>query len=379
MDSACQTLRPLEVTRAVQEYYLKYNACGERVKYPWGERVDNEVESTRKKVLHHIGKSSKDYIVCFTHNTTVGINLVLSQLDAKKYSSITTSDIEHNSVFLPSITYAKKHGCPRYVLERNADGSLPSDTKALQNTILLVNTCSNIDGRRLSNGKEIANIVHESDGLVLIDAAQSFGHHPADLKEIDFDACFTSSHKSYGPSMGVIAIKKSLLEILDISIIGGGMVSDVTEHDFELLEGQGHEHARLEMGLQSWEGIIGLGAALSWIRDYKVDGKDIYTHCAMLEQQLYEGLKKIPKLHLTSDQAGSSISFYHEEIDSHQLALLLAQGGAYARSGYFCCHYYLKNKLELPPLLRLSIGAHLSHDDIQVVLQKLSHIFSTLT
>ena len=26
------------------------------------------------------------------------------------------------------------------------------------------------------------------------------------------------------------------------------------------------------------------------------------------------------------------------------------------RSGYFCCHYYLKNLLKLPPLLRISIG-----------------------
>ena len=26
------------------------------------------------------------------------------------------------------------------------------------------------------------------------------------------------------------------------------------------------------------------------------------------------------------------------------------------RSGYFCCHYYLKSVARLPPLLRISIG-----------------------
>ena len=45
-DSACQTLRPQPVIAAVTEYYRQYNACGGRVKYAWGEKVDGIVADT---------------------------------------------------------------------------------------------------------------------------------------------------------------------------------------------------------------------------------------------------------------------------------------------------------------------------------------------
>ena len=42
-DSACQSLRPQPVIDALNEYYMEYNSCGERVKYEWGRKVDDKV------------------------------------------------------------------------------------------------------------------------------------------------------------------------------------------------------------------------------------------------------------------------------------------------------------------------------------------------
>ena len=50
-DSACQTLRPKPVINALNDYYLNYNSCGERVKYAWGKKVDEKVEETRESIL----------------------------------------------------------------------------------------------------------------------------------------------------------------------------------------------------------------------------------------------------------------------------------------------------------------------------------------
>lgn len=378
LDSACQTPRPRAVIAAVNSYYMTYNACGERVKYPWGEKVDHGVEDTRRAVLKHLGKSHKEYVVCFTHNTTTGINLVLAQLSKEKYKHIVTSDIEHNSVFLPTITIAKSNGWKRHVLSRTEDGSLPLGNLPKEPAVCIVNNSSNIDGRLLPNAGDIAKTIHKNNGLLLIDAAQSFGHHPHSLRDLDFDVCFASSHKSYGPSMGIIVIKKELLEQLEISTIGGGMVGEVKEQGFTLLAGD-HLHSRLEMGLQSWEGIIGLGAALEWMKEFTINGASIHTHEEALSTLLHSNLSKIPKLHLVGTTPGSSISFYHEDIDSHQLALMLAEGGVYARSGYFCCHYYLKEKRKLPPLVRFAVGAHLTSEDIAMAEQRLNHIITALT
>ncbi len=377
-DSACQTLRPMEVIQAVEGYYKTYNACGERVKYPWGERVDKEVEETREAMLRYVGKKAEDYVVCFTHNTTYGINLVLSQLAGDKFDTVVTSDIEHNSAYLPTMSFAERTGVKRVVLEREEDGSIMPNWKELGRSIWLVNGASNINGVRLANREELAEGIHEQGGLLLVDAAQVLGHHPEDLRDLDFDACFGSVHKMYGPSMGVIVIRKTLLKQLRIGILGGGMVGDVYKDTYSLLEGDEHLHSRLEMGLQSWEGIIGLRAALKWQDSYKIQGKPYKEYTQELEEYTFNELKAMQGVHLVGEAPGSSIAFYHEGIDSHSLGLMLAKAGVYARSGYFCCHYYLKNKKELPPLLRLSFGAHLRQKDVDHALDSIAHIFSTL-
>ncbi|MDD4308364.1 MAG: aminotransferase class V-fold PLP-dependent enzyme, partial [Thermoplasmata archaeon] len=98
-DSACQTLRPKPVIDAMTDYFYRYNACGGRVKYDWGKKVDQKILDTRNQVLSLLGKSSSEYVVAFTLNTTYGINLVLEQLPPK-FTKVVTSEIEHNSVFL---------------------------------------------------------------------------------------------------------------------------------------------------------------------------------------------------------------------------------------------------------------------------------------
>src|SRR5579871_3897089 len=149
-DSACQTLRPQPVIDAVTEYYREYNACGGRVKYAWGEKVDGIVSATRKKLLKLLDKSAKEYSVAFCLNTTAGINLVLHQLPEGRYQRIVTSEIEHNSVFLPTQTCAKRFHLERIVLPRRPDGSLDFQPDQLEKAVIVVNTASNIDGRILS-------------------------------------------------------------------------------------------------------------------------------------------------------------------------------------------------------------------------------------
>ncbi|WP_454137377.1 aminotransferase class V-fold PLP-dependent enzyme [Microbacterium paulum] len=55
LDSACQTLRPQPVIDAVQDYYLHTGACGGRVKYDAGRRVDAQVQVTRERALAAFG------------------------------------------------------------------------------------------------------------------------------------------------------------------------------------------------------------------------------------------------------------------------------------------------------------------------------------
>ena len=88
LDGACQSLRPRPVIDAINQYYTEHNSCGERVKYKWGRVTDEKVEATREKVLKYLKLKPKKYTVSFTLNTTYGINLILNQLDTKKFDYI---------------------------------------------------------------------------------------------------------------------------------------------------------------------------------------------------------------------------------------------------------------------------------------------------
>ena len=373
-DAACQTLRPQSVIDAEVAYYKEYNACGGRVKYSWGEQVDEKVAKTRDNLLDFVGASSKHYAVAFTLNATLGINLVLQQLPVGKYQTIITSDIEHNSVFLPTITYAQQHQLRRLVLARDKEGNLLYTKDQLAKAIVVVNVTSNIDGRSLLNLKQLANDIHEQDGVLLLDGCQTLAHHRTLLHDVPFDALIGSGHKVYAPSCGFIVIKKTLLLELEPHFLGGGTVGDVLENSYQLLQAPDELYSRLELGLQDYAAIIGLGVALDWYKQFHHKGVDAAHYEEQLSNQLYTGVKSLPYVQIINSQSSPVVAFYPERVDSHMLAMYLGKQNIMCRSGYFCCHYYLKNKMKLPPLLRISLGLHNTPEQVDFLLEKLKYL-----
>lgn len=375
-DSACQTLRPQGVIQSEQDYYQKYNACGHRVKYEWGKTVDRLIEETRDLLLKAVNKTSKEYTVAFCLNTTHGINTVLHQLNPDLFDKIVTSDIEHNSVFLNALTWSKKHNKKRIVCSRNEDGGLEYKKEDLYKAVVLVNETSNIDGKRLTNIKELAKDVHHAGGIILLDGAQTFGHTDKPFEDVDFDAVFGSGHKMYGSSIGFIIIKKALLKSLDNFLIGGGTVENVRYDDFDLVSNDDELYARIEAGLQNFAGIIGLGSAIKWKNDFRYESLNATAYEQELKTYLQQELLKIKSINLLSQNPSSVVSLYSNKIDAHKLGALLSTKQIMCRTGYFCCHYYLKELKQLPPLLRISLGLNNTKEQIDFLVENLDFIVS---
>lgn len=370
LDSACQSLRPRLVIDAVNQYYQEYNSCGERVRYDWGLKVDAAVNDVRAAILKRLKLSSRDYFVSFTLNTTYGLNLLESQLDTSHFRQIITSDIEHNSVFLSTMSLAHRSGLPRIVVSRNADGSVDLDKVDFDRAIVIMNAVSNIDCRTLSNVKELVKRVHASGGIVIIDAAQVMAHYCKLLQAVPADAICFSAHKMYGPSLGVLVVRRSLLDQMQISFVGGGMVDDVLQDSCQLsAKNKSHAHTAFEPGLQLYAEIIGLGAALKWMEQSESQAKTM-----QYATKVFDALKAAPNITLINQQPTPTLSFYHNNFDSHFIAKALSQHGIMARSGYFCVHYYLKHVKKYPPLVRLSFGMHNRASDVDRLLSTMREL-----
>ena len=345
------------------EYYQKHNSCGERVKYQWGKITDQKVEQTRDQVLKLLKLKKRDYFVSFTLNTTYGINLLLSQFDFKAagIKTVVTSDIEHNSVFLATQSAATRAKLERLVLSREADGSLPI-SEIPDNSLVVINVMSNIDGRTLKNLKDIIIYVHQKQGIIILDAAQAMAHNYQLLQETEADAICFSAHKMYGASLGVMVVRKTLLENLNFTFLGGGMVDDVEKNSYLLsAEHDDKIHTAFEAGLQAWGEIIALGAAISWLEKLPDSAKERLEFC---ETKLFDFLKSQPKIHCLNQEKSTTFSFYVEGINSHLLAEALSDQNIMVRSGYFCVHYYLDHKMHFPPLVRVSLGYQTTESDI---------------
>lgn len=377
LDSACQSLRPRPVIKALNEYYEKHNSCGERVKYEWGEITDKKVGETRKKVLKYLKLKDREYIVSFTLNTTYGLNLVLSQLDVKKLGikKVVTSEIEHNSPFLSTMTFAKTHKLKREVVPRALSGEMPEDYN-YKNAVVVVNSVCNFDGRRLENIKALTKIVHKQKGILIIDAAQGLAHDKDLLEKTDADVICFSAHKMYAASLGGIIIKRKLLPFIQTTFIGGGMVDDVEEDKYYLsAESKEHAYTKFEAGLQAWGEIIALGSAIDWLeKRTKAD----HERLEKLSQKLFDALKSHEKIHVINEVARPTISCYVDKkeigFDSHTLGAALADQGIMARTGYFCVHYYLDHVKHYPPLIRFSLGYHTRESDIDQVIKAIEKL-----
>ena len=365
LDSACQSLRPRPVIDAINNYYIKHNSCGERVKYKWGIETDEKVEATREKVLKFLKLSGRKYTVSFTLNTTYGINLILSQLIPSGFSKIITSEIEHNSPFLSTIAFSKRTGLPREVIKRNGDGSIDVSAYDFSDAVVVINCASNFDGRKLANIKDVIKAVHKAGGIIIIDAAQAMAHSSEILRGVEADAICFSAHKLYAPSLGVIVWRDDLAKKMDVGFIGGGMVDDVNKDTYLLsAEGKEHRYTRFEAGLQAWGEIVGLGAALDWLEKLP---KSAWKNLESNTQELFNYLSSSDKVHLVNSIANPTMSFYVEGLDSHLLGSALSRENIMARTGYFCAHYYLDHVCKYPPLIRFSLGLHNKPEDIEKV------------
>ncbi len=366
VDTACQSLRPRPVIEALNEYYTNFNSCGERVKYPWGEKTEQKVEETRKKVLKFLKLKSKDYVVSFTLNTTYGINLILNQIKTEGFKKVITSDIEHNSPFLSTLAFSKKNKIPREVVERNEGGTFSLDVD-FKDAIVVLNCVSNIDGRRLENLEDVVRKVHKDGGVIIVDGAQAMAHNSDLLRKTQADAICFSAHKMYAPSLGVMVVKKDFLERLDTTFIGGGMVDDVFRDEFKpSYDNPDKFYTKFESGLQAFGEIIAFGKAIDWLENVP---KKAHVEFENLSKELFEFLNDQPRIHLLNQKPSSVFSFYIDGIDSHLFGAALADEGIMVRTGYFCVHYYLSHEKNYPPLIRISLGLHNNQNDIDKIIK----------
>jgi len=164
--------------------------------------------------------------IALVENTSVGLNIAANGLHYKKGSKIVTTDLEYPSVVYP---WLRKSLGVKVHYVKNVDGkiSLEDIEKAVDNktVALAVSHVEYVNGFR-HDLRALSEIAHKHGACLIVDAIQSAGTMPIDVKRDDVDFLATACYKWLlsPPGAGYLYVKKELIEKVEPSFVGWASV-----------------------------------------------------------------------------------------------------------------------------------------------------------
>ncbi|MEA4900424.1 cysteine desulfurase NifS [Desulfitobacterium sp.] len=373
LDHSATTPVDPEVAKLMMTYYTEKYGNPSSV-HSFGQEAKEGLEIAREQVAALIGAQANE--ITFTSGGTEADNLaVLGTADAlrKKGKHIITSAVEHHAV-LETCEYLAKNGFDLTVIPVDEEGFVDPQAVAQAirpDTILISIMHANNEVGTIQPIAEIGKIAKEKGVTFHVDAVQSFGKVPIDVKAMNIDLLTMSSHKIYGPKgVGALYSRKGIK--LVPRVYGGG------------------QEKKRRSGTENLPGIVGFGKAcelagkrmeeeekrLKVLRDKLMDG--ILERIDYVKVNGPRGDKRLP----------NNVNVSIQYVEGESLLLSLDMMGIAASSGSACTSGSLDPSHVLLAMglpheiahgsLRFSLGRQNTEEDIDYVLEQLPKIVERL-
>ncbi|WP_292373860.1 cysteine desulfurase [Methanosarcina sp. UBA411] len=362
LDSTATTQTPIPAVEAMVEYFYRYAGNHGRGAHRLAREATNRYEDARETVARFLNAEPSKTV--FTKNTTEGINLIANSYPWEAGDHIVTTVLEHHSNLLPWLRLQKK-GVQVTVLSPNSEGKIDisSVEKAFteKTRLVAINQVSNVFGS-VQDVKSITKLAHRYGIKVLIDGAQSAGHMPVSLKDLNCDFFATAGHKGLlGPQgTGVLYIKEP--DVLDSASVGGGTVSDVEGYTYVLEPSP----ACFEAGTPNIPGVIGLGRAVEYVEKIRIP--EIEAHELKLSREAAKRLSELEHVEVygPEDRAGI-VPFNVKGLHAHDVALILDQTRKICvRSGHHCAIPTIRF-LNVDSTVRASFALYNTEEEVDIL------------
>ena len=378
LDSGATTQKPIQVIKAVEEFYQKYNANPHRGAYSLSVEATEQYENTRTKIAKFINAKHREEII-FSKNATESLNLIAYSYgldNLKKDDEVVISIMEHHSNLVPWQKMTKQTGSKlnyMYINENYQITDEEIERKITDKTkIVGITHVSNVLGT-INNVKKIIKYAHKKGAIVIVDASQSIPHMKIDVQDLDADFLVFSGHKMLAPlGIGVLYGKREILNKMTPFLMGGDMIEYVYEQDttFAPLPN------KFEAGTQNVEGVIGLGAAIDYIENLGYDKIQEIEHEVISYAR--QELSKLDYLTLyttpNEENHSSVISFNIKGIHPHDVASILDSEGVCVRSGNHCAQPLMRF-LGIDSTCRASFYIYNTKDDVDKLVKALDKAY----
>jgi cysteine desulfurase len=363
LDNSATTLPYEEVIEAVSNTMSKFYGNPSSA-HSLGFKAEQKLRETRLNIAKSINASCEEII--FTSGASESNNFLIKGF-AKVGSHIITTKIEHSSV-TNTFKALEDSGVNVTYIDVDENGRINTSQlidSITKDTQIVSITHVNSEVGVIQDIELIGKLIKEKSSRAKfhVDAVQSYGKLPIDVKKFNIDLLSTSAHKIHGPrGIGFAYIREGLLPI---SLINGG----------------GQER-KFRSGTENLAGIVGFGIATEIMFKNQYDN---FNRVLELKKYFIEKLSKIGDVLINSKLESYytpyilSASFIG--VKGEVLLHSLEEKGIYVSTGSACSAKSHKNSEVLKAMgrniqqqagtIRFSFCEYNNNDEIDYVIVEL--------
>ena len=328
-NAATSGKKPQTVIRAVELALKTLSANPGRSGHDLSLKTADAVYKTREKIADFFGADGPQNVV-FTQNCTHSINCVIKGVISKG-EHIVVSNLEHNSVMRPIKKMAVSFSVANVTDDlaetiENFKAAIRPNTR-----LVFVTGASNVTGQILPVS-ELGQICKKRGILFGVDAAQTAGVLPIDMKKMNIDFLCVAPHKGlYAPmGIGVLIARKPL----NNTVLEGGTGTESLNFSQPLEMPEGFESGTINV-----PAIAGVSAGIDFVKNIGLES--IYKHEFNLLAQAYKRLAKNNNIELYTitpvyGKCAPVLPFNFKGADSFRLSSFLNKNGIATRAGLHC-------------------------------------------
>ncbi len=371
--------KPERVHEAMAHYARHVGASAGRGAYAEAVESGRIIDETRRNLCTLLGADTPENMI-MTFNCTDGLSLAIKGIVTRPNSHVVTSRMEHNSVLRPLHALSEQLGTEVTYVPADAAGLIDPDDvrKAIRphTTLIALVHGSNVCGS-VQDIAAVGRIAREHNIPFLVDAAQTVGHLPFNLKNMDADMVAFPGHKALlGPlGTGAIYIRPGMeTRLRPLKEGGTGSKSEIpAQPDFM--------PDRFEAGSHNALGIAGLNEGIKYLLERGMN--KIRQHEELLCRMFLDATADIKGLTVYGprdiDKRVGVFSITMKGYSPAELsAVLEKQFGLLTRPGLHCAPFAHQTigSFNLGGTCRLSFGPFLTVENITYAADALNQIIN---
>jgi cysteine desulfurase family protein (TIGR01976 family) len=369
---------PRQVVRAMEDYLYHHNA-NTHWRYPTSEETDALIAEARLALSDFLGATPTE--IAFGANMTT-LTFHLARALGRAWGpgdGVIVTELDHHANIDPWRALERERGIsvrsvPLLAETGQLDWNRLEELLGAGPRLLAIGAASNALGT-ISDVARATRLARAADTLTFVDAVHFAPHQSVNVEAIGCDFLACSAYKFYGPHIGIMFARESVLRGLDMPKLAPAPES---------------APERLETGTLNHEGIVGAAAAVDFLASLGPgEGRPsqlartfagLHARGQMLVRRLWSGLSEIAGVTLYGPPLTATrtptVAFTVRGMPSDAVAERLAERAMFVSSGDFYATTVLERLGLSGGLVRAGCACYTTEEEIDRLIEGVRELSS---